>query len=56
MRANFVAAVVYNVESDHLVPMGGDDDDTVPSAFIGASVNINLNNFCLPTLLSRTPN
>ncbi len=36
-RANFSAAVVHNVKSDKLVPMGGEDEGTIPSVFIGAS-------------------
>ncbi len=36
-KANFSAAVVHNVGSDKLVPMGGEDAGAVPSVFIGAS-------------------
>ena len=35
--ANFSAAVVHNVRSDKLVPMGGDDETAIPSIFIGSS-------------------
>ncbi len=34
-EANFSAAIVYNINSNKLVPMGGDDDSLIPSVFIG---------------------
>ena len=36
--ANYSAAIVFNLNSDRLLPMGGDGNDTVaPSVFIGYS-------------------
>jgi hypothetical protein len=36
-NANYSVAVVYNVNSDKVIPMGGDDATLIPSVFIGAS-------------------
>jgi hypothetical protein len=35
--ANFSAAIIYNVKSEKLIPMGGDDETLIPSVFIGYS-------------------
>jgi len=37
MAANFSAAIIYNYKNDELIPMGGADDDVIPSVFIGYS-------------------
>ena len=34
-KANFSGAIVFNINSDKLVPMGGTDDNAIPSVFIG---------------------
>jgi len=36
-EANYTAAIIYNVNSDKLVPMGGDDNTLISSVFIGQS-------------------
>lgn len=35
--ANFSAAIVFNMDSNKVIPMGGSDDSLVPSVFIGYS-------------------
>jgi len=35
MLANYSAVIVYNVESNKVIQMGGDDDSLIPSVFIG---------------------
>lgn len=35
--ANYTAAIIYNIKSDKLVPMGGDDNTLISSVFIGQS-------------------
>merc|ERR1719376_928735 len=37
MEANYSAAIIYNYKNDELIPMGGDDDNLIPSVFIGYS-------------------
>jgi len=37
MLANYSAAIIYNYKNDELIPMGGDDDNLIPSVFIGYS-------------------
>ena len=34
-RANYSAVIVYNLNSDKIIPMGGDDSTLIPSVFIG---------------------
>ena len=36
-EANYTAAIIYNINSDKLVPMGGDDNTLISSVFIGQS-------------------
>jgi len=46
MGANFSAVIVYNVESNKVIQMGGDDDSLIPSVFIGhSSAMMLLNHF-----------
>jgi len=35
MAANYNAAIVFNYQDDELIPMGGDNDDLIPSVFLG---------------------
>lgn len=35
MEANFSAAIIYNVDSNKVIQMGGQDDSLIPSIFIG---------------------
>jgi len=37
MQANYSAAIIYNYKNDELIPMGGEDDNLIPSVFIGYS-------------------
>jgi hypothetical protein len=34
-RASYSAVIVYNKDSDKVIPMGGDDSTLIPSVFIG---------------------
>jgi len=36
-EANYTAVIIYNINSDKLVPMGGDDNTLISSVFIGQS-------------------
>ena len=48
-KANFSAAIVFNLNSDKLVPMGGEDDHVIPSVFIGQSdANLLMKNYIYP--------
>lgn len=49
-EANYTAAIIYNINSDKLVPMGGDDNTLVSSVFIGQSdANLLLERFSFPS-------
>lgn len=37
MDANYSAAIIFNYKDDELIPMGGDNDDIIPSVFVGHS-------------------
>jgi len=37
MIANYSAAIIYNYKNDELIPMGGAEEDVIPSVFIGYS-------------------
>jgi len=34
-KANYSGAIIHNVESDKIIPMGGEDAALIPSVFIG---------------------